>query len=329
MAAAEHVITINDERPMELPTLPPNQGLEAVKDMVFGSAAGMAGKVIEYPFDTVKVRLQSQPDHLPLRYNGPLDCFRQSFRADGFRGLYRGISAPLAGAAVENSCLFFSYRIIQDALKATIYSSTDSLPFLALLFSGAASGSITSLALTPIELIKCKMQIPVEGSVTRAPGPMSLIVSVFRQDGLLGFWRGQMGTFIRETGGGAAWFGGYEGVSGLFRAYYSPSPSANKSTSESVSLPVWQQMVAGAAAGISYNFLFFPADTIKSRMQTEDMTQAAVRCERQTFWDAGKALWRQQGLRGMYRGCGITCARSAPSSAFIFSVYEGLRNYFQ
>jgi mitochondrial ornithine carrier protein len=84
------------------------QGKEALKDIVFGSFAGIVGKVIEYPFDTVKVRLQAQPNHLPLRYTGPLDCFRQSLRQDGVVGLYRGISAPLFGAAVETSSLFFS-----------------------------------------------------------------------------------------------------------------------------------------------------------------------------------------------------------------------------
>ncbi|EAL84893.1 hypothetical protein KXW98_002245 [Aspergillus fumigatus] len=323
MAAAEHVLAIDNEKSMELPVLPPNQGFEAFKDIIFGSAAGMAGKVIEYPFDTVKVRLQSQPSHIPLRYQGPLDCFRQSIQADGLRGLYRGISAPLAGAAIENSCLFFSYRIIQDILRATCYPTADSMPFSALLFSGAASGSITSLALTPIELIKCKMQVPLEASSSKMPGPLTLIAAIFRQDGILGFWRGQMGTLIRETGGGAAWFGGYEGVSAFFRKYHS-----TVSPRDSESLPIYQQMIAGAAAGISYNFLFYPADTVKSRMQTEDINSPGNSGHRQTFWSVGRALWKQQGLRALYRGCGITCARSAPSSAFIFTIYEGLRNCF-
>ena len=84
------------------------QGEEALKDVVCGSVAGVVGKYMEYPFDTVKVRLQSQPHHLPLQYNGPLDCFAKSLKQDGFLGIYRGISAPLVGAAVETSCLFFS-----------------------------------------------------------------------------------------------------------------------------------------------------------------------------------------------------------------------------
>lgn len=293
-----------------------------IANLYSSQAAGMAGKLIEYPFDTVKVRLQSQPEHLPLRYTGPLDCFRQSFQADGLRGLYRGISAPMTGAAVETSCLFFSYRIIQDALRATVYPGVEHLPFGVLLLSGAASGSVTSLALTPIELIKCRMQVPAE-SFGQQPKPLALIADVFRREGLIGFWRGQLGTLIRETGGSAAWFGGYEGVSSLFRSY-----NQTHSSKSGDSLPVYQQMIAGATAGISYNFLFYPADTIKSRLQTEDVSLRPAGSQRQTFWSVSRALWKQQGLKGMYRGCGITCARSAPSSAFIFSVYEGLRQFF-
>ncbi|KAI9824221.1 MAG: hypothetical protein M1832_002028 [Thelocarpon impressellum] len=313
-----------------------SHGREAAKDIAFGSAAGVVGKFIEYPFDTVKVRLQSQPDGVPLRYAGPVDCFRQSFRQDGFLGLYRGISAPLLGAAVETSCLFFSvtplvlsawvlidnpqYRIAQEVLQSTMYPASSPLPFPVLVVCGAASGAFTSLALTPIELIKCQMQVPLKASQTvPSPGPLTLIATVYRHHGFRGFWHGQLGTLIRETGGSAAWFGTYEGASLLLRRMRASGDAAPQP------LPLHQQMLAGAAAGVSYNFVFFPADTIKSRMQTEEVGPASA--GRKSFGTVGRALWRQQGLRGLYQGCGITVLRAAPSSAFIFAIYEGLRSY--
>lgn len=305
-----------------------DHGTEALKDIIFGSAAGVIGKSIEYPFDTVKVRLQSQPDTLPLLYQGPLDCFRQALRAEGITGLYRGVSAPLVGAAIETSSLFFSYRIAQNALQATMLPPTnvEPLPLSALIACGGASGAFTSLLLTPIELVKCQMQVPLSPSGVRSPGPLSIIASVFRHHGVLGFWHGQLGTLIRETGGSAAWFGSYEGVSALFRKYNAPYTPSIANVAKDDILPLHQQMLAGATAGVSYNFVFFPADTIKSRMQTEEVN-AGVQVRR-TFWASGKALWQQQGIRGMYRGCGITVGRAAPSSAFIFAVYEGLRGWW-
>ena len=319
--------------------IPVEQTLEALKDVTFGSAAGVIGKIIEYPFDTVKVRLQSQPDTLPLRYNGPLDCFRQSFQVEGLPGLYRGISAPLIGAAIETSSLFFSYRIAQEALQIGIPALRESkekgspLPLSALVACGAASGAFTSLLLTPIELVKCQMQVPLSAATaSRGQGPLSIMSSILRHHGFSGFWHGQLGTLIRETGGSAAWFGSYEAVSALFRTYndrvsalHHSATTAAAANHQTSPLSLYQQLLAGATAGVSYNFVFFPADTIKSRMQTEEATAGA---KRRTFLASGKALWQQQGLRGMYRGCGITVARSAPSSAFIFAVYEGLRGWW-
>lgn len=322
---ASLTIRDNDLSPKPAAERSSDHGVEALKDISFGSIAGVIGKTIEYPFDTVKVRLQSQPDTLPLRYQGPLDCFRQSLKAEGITGLYRGISAPLLGAAIETSSLFFSYRIAQNVLQATILpsNSRDPLPLSALIASGGASGAFTSLLLTPIELVKCQMQVPLSPSSVQGPGPLSIIASVFRHYGILGFWHGQLGTLIRETGGSAAWFGSYEGVSALFRKYAAREAPSMAEGANNVTLPLYQQMLAGATAGMSYNFIFFPADTIKSRMQTEEVNVGER--VRKTFWVSGKALWQQQGIKGMYRGCGITVGRAAPSSAFIFAVYEGLR----
>ncbi|KAI4125101.1 MAG: hypothetical protein LQ338_004453 [Usnochroma carphineum] len=325
----------------DIQSIAEDQGLEAFKDITFGSIAGIIGKVIEYPFDTIKVRLQSQPH--PLVYTGPLDCFRQSLLSPegGLKSLYRGISAPLFGAAIETSSLFFSYRIAQSALQRLIptlpQEKGERLPLNALVACGAISGAVTSLLLTPIELVKCKMQYPVtSSSSTTSPAaftqrrPISVISSVFRQHGILGFWRGQLGTLIRETGGSAAWFGCYEGVLAGLRQRNTPStfpPATNTDSSARTTSPIRHQLLAGASAGVAYNFAFFPADTIKARMQTDDLSSAPNRKQHTTFWKSGVELWRQQGLRGLYRGCGITVARSAPSSAVIFAVYEGLRGW--
>ena len=361
--------TIVDPSATSSLTASASASLEAAKDVTFGSLAGICGKFIEYPFDTVKVRLQSHvPSVTSPPYKGPIDCFRRSYRHDGgLASLYRGISAPLFGAAIETSSLFFSYRIAQEVLIRAVPSiqvvdidSQDStkvhLPFSALVGCGAASGAFTSLLLTPIELVKCRMQVPSMSTSLgyKAPTPLSLIVSIFRHEGLLGFWHGQLGTLIRETGGSAAWFGSYEGVCRAFKTYHKKQHDG-RIVEENSQLPIFQQLLAGAAAGVSYNFLFYPADTIKSRMQTEDTTTHSTRsttkpsplassqhqqasstpskpvvaaATKQTFASTGRALWREQGLRGFYKGCGITVLRSAPSSAFIFAIYEGLRGTF-
>jgi ornithine carrier protein len=279
------------------------------------------------------VRLQSQPHHLPLLYNGPIDCFRQSFHTEGVAGLYRGISAPLVGAALENSSLFVSEQAAQKLLFATgLYNVEKPLPLPVLFLTGAISGAVTSLVLTPVELIKCKMQVPIttssDGMVGKPPTVLAIIRQVFYHQGLAGFWHGQLGTLIRETGGCATWFGTRETVTMLFHKFNDKAgleQHKEHARNERPPLPLWQQAVAGASAGVSYNFLFFPADTIKSRMQTASVDSAGAKT---TFWSEGKSLWHKYGVKGLYRGCGITCLRSAPASAFIFIIYDALKRNF-
>lgn len=246
-------------------------------------------------------------------------------------GLYRGISAPLVGAALETSSLFFFERMGRDVVYLSGYCPKDKeLPLPALWFTGAFSGAFTSLVLTPIELVKCKIQVPeTEAGVVKAPlRPLPVIKDIFKHHGIMGFWHGQLGTLIREAGGCAAWFGAKETTSKLLRDMNERSAKtpAELETLRAQALPLWQQAAAGATAGMSYNFLFFPADTVKSRMQTTPLGETSS--SQRSFLQEGKALWRQAGLKGFYRGCGITVLRSAPSSAFIFTIYDGLKEFF-
>ena len=265
--------------------------------------------------------------------------------------MYRGISAPLVGAALETSSLFMFERLGRQTLVWTgLFPRDAQLSLPALWFTGAFSGVFTSFILTPIELVKCKIQVPAEavasspatGIATATTGetaktvyrrPISVIREVYRHGGLAGFWHGQVGTLIREAGGCAAWFGSKETSSTLFREYNIRAAKAKPDTTPETlkalatdPLPLWQQAMAGATAGMSYNFLFFPADTIKSRMQTAPLGHASA--PRRSFWEEARVLYKQAGIRGMYRGCGITVVRSAPSSAFIFMVFDGLKTHF-
>jgi mitochondrial ornithine carrier protein len=157
----------------------------------------------------------------------------------------------------------------------------------------------------------------VVASVRDLPGPYAILRDVVRTDGVRGLWLGQTGTLIRETGGSAAWFGTKELVSKLLR----------RNAPERQQLRPWESALSGACAGAAYNLTFFPADTVKSTMQTEAELRPETIGQR-SFWAVAKELYRAQGVRGLYAGCGITVARSVPSSALIFCIYDGLRARF-
>jgi len=68
-----------------------------------------------------------------------------------------------------------------------------------------------------------------------------------------------------------------------------------------------QSLVAGGLAGTSVDLLFFPIDTVKTRLQSA-----------QGFVKAG-------GFRGIYKGVGSVIVGSAPGAAVFFVTYDTLK----
>jgi ornithine carrier protein len=161
---------------------------------------------------------------------------------------------------------------------------------------------------------------PIPPGLPPPQGPIQLILSTIRAHGLRGLWLGQTGTLFRETGGSSAWFTTYE-----LTSRYLLSVNHSGSTSKS-DLKAWELMLSGAMAGMSYNVILFPADSVKSAMQTWGELHPDQ--PRLGFGEMGKKIWKTRGFKGLYAGCGLTVMRSAPSSAMIFLIYETLMTRF-
>ncbi|WWD00699.1 hypothetical protein V866_007634 [Kwoniella sp. B9012] len=351
----------------------------AFEDITFGSVAGMVAKVFEHPFDLVKVRLQSQPTDRPATFKGPWDCFNQTRRREGFLGLYRGLTAPLLGAACENATLFLCYNKWKDLIltvrpeihgigSGSQKGKARELTTAELAIAGGGAGFMASFVLTPIELIKCRMQVQrlaMEGTVpstvsplstspqtgshpisstphipsssssgaaslarpaVKLQGPIALIGDVIRKNGVKGLWLGQTGTLFRETGGSAAWFATFEYTARLFISNHQKQPQNSEKVITKGDLAKWELMVSGAMAGIAYTVSLFPADSIKSAIQTQ--AELKPNSTPPSFVQMAKIIYRSRGIKGLYAGCGTTIAKSAPSSAMIFAIYETLESNF-
>lgn len=174
----------------------------------------------------------------------------------------------------------------------------------------ARSGPATAAAAT----------LPVIPSFTSLPGPISVLLTTIRNTGLRGLWLGHMGTFIRELGGGGAWFASKEACARLLLA------RRRRAGEHDPALRPWESALSGACAGVSYNVALFPADSVKSTMQTAAELRPGA--ARPTFGGTLRDMWRAGGVRGLYAGCGVTVARAVPSSAIIFIIYDGLTKRF-
>lgn len=262
---------------------------------------------MEYPFDTVKVMLQSDSRR---QYKGPVDVFVQVSKTRGVMALYRGLTSPLLGAMAENSVLFVTYGIIKKQLNVVEDPTlTNRNPLWKYFLSGGASGVAAAFVLTPVELIKCRIQVQqITEGAPRFKGPIDCVLQTVRSDGFTGLWKGNVSCLMREIPGNMAWFGTYEIIRGQIQMHCQYEKLSD--------MPLYWTALAGASAGVAYWAVPFPADTVKSRIQTNP------RFASMSFAQAFRTVLKEEGVRGLYQGLGITCLRAAPSHALIFYFYE-------
>jgi len=279
---------------------------ESVKnrnELIAGMVAGFVCKIVEYPLDTVKVQVQTQSRTGPIL--SPFQMLQKNMNEAGFMSLYRGLPSPLLGSMLENMVLFSSYSFAGRLIS----KDPDNQPFEQKLLCGMFSGVCVATVLTPVELIKCKMQTTNEAAV-KYKNSIQCITAILKEGGPKALFNGHIGTLCREVPGNAAWFGGYE-----LGIYLQTPVGGSKEDVHPVGVAA-----AGALGGMSYWFFPFPFDVVKSKIQTG--THGLAEGIKVNVMSVMKHTFKTEGIRGLYSGCGMTVARAAPSNAVLFTAYE-------
>ena len=111
-------------------------------DVIINSfVAGAAQILIGHPFDTIKTYKQINPK-MNISF-----VTRNLVKNNSLFYLYRGFLPPLIGGCIQNSFLFSTENYFQNICNNNHY------------LSGFLAGSITTLIISPSELLKTKLQV--------------------------------------------------------------------------------------------------------------------------------------------------------------------------
>ncbi|XP_054721709.1 mitochondrial ornithine transporter 1-like [Uloborus diversus] len=285
-----------------------HQIITAAIDLISGAAGGANCVFVGQPLDTVKVKMQTNSSV----YKNSLDCFKKTFVNDGLRGLYAGTVPSLAANVAENAVLFCAYGACQTAVQKLLKKNSE-LSTLENAFAGCLAAFFSSVALCPTELVKCRLQADKDknGNSTekgklqnKRIGPSHVVKTIFKQEGLPGFFRGFAPTLAREMPGYFCMFGSYE----LCRVILTPE---GKSKDQ---LGLIQTTLCGGIGGICFWLAVFPLDLIKSRAQISSRKEPMMNMIRNVI--------RNEGIKALYKGLGPTLLRTFPASGAMFATVE-------
>ncbi|XP_063285797.1 electrogenic aspartate/glutamate antiporter SLC25A12, mitochondrial [Pelobates fuscus] len=281
------------------------QVAESAYRFTLGSIAGAVGATAVYPIDLVKTRMQNQRSSFvgELMYKNSFDCFKKVLRYEGFFGLYRGLLPQLVGVAPEKAIKLTMNDLIRDKFT----QKDGSIPLLAEILAGGCAGGSQVIFTNPLEIVKIRLQVAGEIST----GPKVRALTVLRELGFFGLYKGAKACFLRDI---------------PFSAIYFPVYAHGKTllADENGHIGALQLLTAGAIAGVPAASLVTPADVIKTRLQV------AARAGQTTYSgviDCFRKILREEGARAFWKGAGARVFRSSPQFGVTLVTYELLQRW--
>ncbi|GJJ79141.1 solute carrier family 25 (mitochondrial citrate transporter), member 1 [Entomortierella parvispora] len=187
--------------------------ISGVRSMLAGLGAGMTEAVLVVtPTETIKTKLIHDGNLLVPKYNGLVHGVTSIVKAEGFGGIYRGVVPVMARQGANSAVRFGVYSTLSDMAKAKMAPGAK-LPTTYSFGIGALAGIITVYTTMPLDVVKTKMQ----GLRAKElySGAFDCAWKVFKNEGVLAFWKGATPRLARLSMSGGIIFSLYESTMNL------------------------------------------------------------------------------------------------------------------
>lgn len=171
--------------------------------------------------------------------------------------------------------------------------------------AGVISGSLSTILLQPLDLVKTRLQSPVY--IGTNVGMISIAANVVRQETFFGLWRGLWPSLTRCAPGVGIYFGTLHWLRSNFG-------SANPKALESLMMGMTARSIAA--------ILVLPITVIKTRYESGTFKYTGLA-------SALALTYKTEGFRGLYSGLGPTLLRDVPFSGIYLMFYTKIKSITQ
>lgn len=213
-----------------------NNGKEAAwVHMVSAATAGFAVGTATNPLWVVKTRLQLDKNRIGAdgkqmkAHKNSLECARHIVRTEGFRGLYRGLTASYLGVS-ESTLHWLMYeqgkmwlarrkKLQEEAGLTTKGALSDFMDALSKVGVAGGTKLLATCITYPHEVVRTRLrQAPDANGALKYTGIIQCFKTVYRQEGMAALYGGLTPHVLRSVPSTAIMFGMYEGVMRLLSA---------------------------------------------------------------------------------------------------------------
>jgi solute carrier family 25 carnitine/acylcarnitine transporter 20/29 len=272
-----------------------------------GCFGGFANILSSHSLDTVKVRMQLLDMKL-------LPTFKYMFKQEGISSFYKGITSPLFNVPFIYAIYFGAYEA-GKYLQGLDVNKQITIPQA--MIAGGVAGTAVCVLMTPVELVKCRLQMQGAGRRIKRNTAYQLTRQIVKTRGMKELYKGNLITLCREIPATAVYFGTYEYAARELRGYYGDRE--------------FIPLAAGGLAGLLSWAVSYPQDIVKTNLQC-DSELVRKYPNYKHLRDGGiitcaGEIWRKGGVGGFTKGFSACSIKAVLAEGMTFFVYEKAKKY--
>jgi solute carrier family 25 (adenine nucleotide translocator) protein 4/5/6/31 len=293
----------------------PNKKSTFTLDFILAGVSAAIGKTATAPLERVKLILQNQIsiEVIERPYAGIRDCFSRLIKSEGFFSLWRG-NVPNVLRYFPNQAMNFAFKDTFKTIFCPYDPNKDFWKFaLGSCFSGGLAGSISLMVCHPIDLVRTRLATDNKSvnGLRKFNGTFDCLGQIYRKEGYIGLYRGIVVSVVGIFAYRAAYFGGYDTL---------------KSKMKKHNAGFFTKWFVAQSVTIVAGMMFYPLDTIRRRIMIETGKLDHEKKYKNAV-DCFKKMYRQESVRGFYKGF-ATNAMKTSGSSIILVLYDEFQKFF-
>ncbi|TFK74353.1 mitochondrial FAD carrier protein [Pluteus cervinus] len=289
----------------------------AIDHAVAGLGAGVVTVLCMNPLDLLKIKFQVETG----KARGGLGtqiwyALKDIQQQQGWKGLYRGLGANVAGNASSWGLYFLFYNMLKK--RAADGDLTQPLSAGAYLLCSAQASAATAVMTNPLWLVRVRMFTTPAGSPDAYKGVWDGLSTIVKNHGYQGLFRGTALALVGVSNG-AIQFMAYEKMKkwGFDRKRKQFEKAGLEWTPEVDKLSNISYTIMSISSKLLALSVTYPYQVVRSRVQNSITLYPTIPVTIQKTWS-------QDGFRGFYRGLATNLVRVLPGTCVTFVVYENL-----
>ncbi len=174
----------------------PSQQLTSVDYLTASSVSGFLSAVLTNPIWVVKTRMLSTSATQTGAYPGMVHGLRAIWKTEGVRGFFHGLTPTLFGVS-HGALYFMAYEKLKLWRKTA--KQDQALTNMDTIIASSLSKTFAGTLTYPHQLVRARMQTydPSATTHVRGPGLITLIKQIWRNEGLVGYYKGLFPNLLR------------------------------------------------------------------------------------------------------------------------------------